>query len=73
MRTLAVADASDEMRALANDLLDKLLSMYDGGRLNREVLLLAMESLALIPALAECVERIRNQLGEAPSKPGALG
>ena len=40
VRALAAADTSDEMRALAYDLLDKLLRMYDGGRLSREVLLL---------------------------------
>lgn len=69
---LAAAETSDEMRALANDLLDKLLRMYDGGRLGREVLLLVLDSLALIPDLAACVERIRTQLGDHPSKPGPL-
>ena len=72
VRALAAADTSDEMRALGHDLLDTLLRMYDGGRLSREVLLLVLDSLALIPDLAACVERIRTQLGEAPSKPGAL-
>lgn len=69
---LAAAETSEEMRALGNDLLDRLLSMHDGGRLSREVLLLVLDSLALIPDLAACVERIRVHVGESPSKPGPL-
>jgi hypothetical protein len=66
---LASAEASDEMHALADDLLDKLLRMHDSCRLSRDVLLLALDSLALIPDLAGCVDRIRAQAGELPSRP----
>ncbi|CAN7634664.1 hypothetical protein LJR039_004807 [Pseudorhodoferax sp. LjRoot39] len=69
-RALASADTSDEMRALASDLLDTLLRMYDGGRLSREVLLLVLDSLALIPDLVVCVDRIRARLGNSPPEPG---
>lgn len=70
---LATADASDEMRALAGDLLDKLLRMHDGGRLGREVLLLVLDSLALIPDLGTFVDRLRSQVEENTSRPTPPG
>lgn len=70
--TLVDADTSDEMRALANDLMHTLLRLYDGGRLTRDVLLLPIDSLSLIPDLERDVAPLREAIGESTSAPAAL-
>lgn len=70
--TLVDAEASDEMRALANELVLKLLSLYDDGRLTRDVLLLALDSLSLIPDLEHDVAQLRAAVGEGTSSPALL-
>lgn len=70
--TLVDAEATDEMRALANELVLKLLSLYDDGRLTRDVLLLALDSLSLIPDLERDVEQLRAAVSEGTSGPALL-
>lgn len=70
--TLVDAEASDEMRALANELVLKLLSLYDDGRLTRDVLLLALDSLSLIPDLEQNAAQLRAVVGEGTSSPALL-
>lgn len=63
LRCLAVvedADVSDEMRQLATDLLDHLVEMHDAHRMRASVLLLALDSLELVPGLEECVAKLRE-------------
>ena len=57
---LADADASDEMRQLASNLLDHLVEMHDAHRMRASVLLLALDSLELVPGLEECVAKLRE-------------
>lgn len=56
-----VADAavSDEFRLLARNLLDHLLEMHDGNRMRASVLLLALDSLELVPGLEDAVNKLR--------------
>ncbi len=56
---LAAAQVSDDLRQLANDLLDRLLGMHDARRLNGPVFLLALESLELVPGLEASVSSLR--------------
>lgn len=56
---LADADASDEMRQLANNLLDHLLEMHDAHRMRVSVLLLALDSLELVPGMENAVSKLR--------------
>lgn len=58
-QTLASAEVSDELRQLADDLLDRLLGMHDARRLNGPVFLLALESLELVPGLEDSVKALR--------------
>lgn len=70
--TLVDAEATDEVRALANDLVLKLLSLYDDGRLTRDVLLLALDSLSLIDDLEHDVAQLRAAVSESTSSPALL-
>lgn len=56
---LAAAQVSDDLRQLANDLLDRLLGMHDARRLNGPIFLLALESLELVPGLEASVSSLR--------------
>lgn len=58
-RVVADADASDELRVLAGTLLDHLLEMHDAHRMRVPVLLLALDSLELVPGLEDCVSQLR--------------
>lgn len=50
---------SDDLRQLAANLLDHLLSMHDDGRLSIPVFMLAADSLELVPGLEESVAELR--------------
>lgn len=56
---LAQAEVSDELRGLAEELLDRLLGMHDAQRLNGPVFLLALDSLDLVPGLQAPVQALR--------------
>lgn len=56
---LAQAEVSDELRELAEELLERLLGMHDARRLNGPVFLLALDSLELVPGLQASVEALR--------------
>ena len=56
---LAAADASDEMRQLASNLIDHLVEMHDAHRMRVSVLLLALDSLELVPGLENAVNKLR--------------
>jgi hypothetical protein len=56
---LAAAETSDELRELADDLLDRLMGMHDARRLNGPVFLLALDSLELVPGLQASVQALR--------------
>lgn len=56
---LAAADASDEMRQLASNLIDHLVEMHDAHRMRMSVLLLALDSLELVPGLETAVNKLR--------------
>ena len=56
---LAHADASDEMRQLASNLIDHLVEMHDAHRMRVSVLLLALDSLELVPGLEDAVNKLR--------------
>lgn len=56
---LAQAEVSDELRELAEELLDRLLGMHDAQRLNGPVFLLALDSLDLVPGLQAPVQALR--------------
>ena len=56
---LADADASDEMRQLASNLIDHLVEMHDAHRMRVSVLLLALDSLELVPGLENAVNKLR--------------
>lgn len=60
---LATLDISDELRLLADNMLDHLLSMHDDGRLSIPVFLLAADSLELVPGLEQAVARLRATAG----------
>ncbi|KQP17768.1 hypothetical protein [Pseudorhodoferax sp. Leaf267] len=53
------ADVDDELRTLARTLLEHLLDMHDARRMRVSVLLLALDSLALVPGLEDCVRQLR--------------
>jgi hypothetical protein len=62
-RTILVdAHVSDEMRALADDLVVRLQGMHDARRLNVPVFALALDSLELVPELGDCVAQMRARL-----------
>ncbi|WP_156373260.1 hypothetical protein [Pseudorhodoferax sp. Leaf267] len=50
---------TDELRVLARDLLDHLLEMHDARRMRPSVLLLALDSLELVPGLEDPVRALR--------------
>lgn len=56
---LEAAEMSDELRELADDLLDRLMGMHDARRLNGPVFLLALDSLELVPGLQASVQALR--------------
>lgn len=56
---VADADVSDELRLLARNLIDHLLEMHDARRMRGAVLLLALDSLELVPGLEDCVAKLR--------------
>jgi hypothetical protein len=56
---LAAAEMSDDLRELADDLLDRLMGMHDARRLNGPVFLLALDSLELVPGLQASVQALR--------------
>jgi hypothetical protein len=58
-QTLATAEVPDELRQLADDLLDRLVGMHDARRLNGPVFLLALDSLELVPGLEASVQALR--------------
>lgn len=61
---LAGAEVSDEVRQLASKLIDHLLEMHDAKRLRISVLLLALESLELVPGMEDCVNGLRAHVSE---------
>jgi hypothetical protein len=70
--TLVNAVTTDEMRLLGQDLLDRLMRLYDDGRLGLDVLLLALDSLSLISELDGDLALLRAAVGESTSTPAAL-
>lgn len=58
-RVVAEADTNDELRVLAGNLIDHLLEMHDAHRMRVSVLLLALDSLELVPGLEDCVSKLR--------------
>jgi hypothetical protein len=56
---VADADISDELRLLGRNLLDHLLEMHDAHRMRASVLLLALDSLELVPGLEDAVQKLR--------------
>ncbi|MGC3986367.1 MAG: hypothetical protein QM777_17510 [Pseudorhodoferax sp.] len=58
-RTLAELEVSEELRQLADELLDRLMGMHDARRLNGPVFLLALDSLDLVPGLQDSVQALR--------------
>ncbi|WP_156373430.1 hypothetical protein [Pseudorhodoferax sp. Leaf267] len=50
---------TDELRVLARNLLDHLLEMHDAQRMRVPVLLLALDSLELVPGLEDQVSALR--------------
>lgn len=58
-RIVADAGVTDELRVLARDLLDHLLEMHDARRMRPSVLLLALDSLELVPGLEDPVRALR--------------
>lgn len=70
--TLVNADTTDEMRLLGQDLLDRLMRLYDDGRLGLDVLLLALDSLPLIAELDGDLALLRAAVGESTSAPALL-
>ena len=58
-QALAEAEVSDDLRLLADELLDRLMGMHDARRLNGPVFLLALDSLELVPGLEAQVQALR--------------
>lgn len=58
-QALAQAEVSEELRQLADELLDRLMGMHDARRLNGPVFLLALDSLDLVPGLQASVAALR--------------
>ncbi|WP_147283035.1 hypothetical protein [Pseudorhodoferax soli] len=56
---MASADVNDELRQLGSDLICHLLAMHADGRLNPQILLLALQSLELVPGLEDAVSKLR--------------
>jgi hypothetical protein len=56
---VADAEVSEELRLLGRNLLDHLLEMHNGNRMRASVLLLALDSLALVPGLEDAVSKLR--------------
>jgi hypothetical protein len=67
---VAEADVTDELRLLARNLIDHLLEMHDAWRMRGSVLLLALDSLELVPGLEDCVAKLRETAAreQAPSE-----
>lgn len=58
-QALAQAEVSEELRQLADELLDRLMGMHDARRLNGPVFLLALDSLEMVPGLEASVQALR--------------
>ncbi|PZP92660.1 MAG: hypothetical protein DI587_31380 [Variovorax paradoxus] len=56
---VADADVDDELRQLGMDLIGHLLAMHAEQRLNSQILLLALQSLELVPGLEDAVQKLR--------------
>jgi hypothetical protein len=56
---VADADVNDELRQLGSDLIGHLLAMHADKRLNPQILLLALQSLELVPGLEDAVSKLR--------------
>lgn len=56
---VADAEVADELRLLARNLIDHLLEMHDARRMRGSVLLLALDSLELVPGMEDCVAKLR--------------
>lgn len=67
---VADADVSDELRVLARNLLDHLLEMHDAHRMRASVLLLALDSLELVPGLEDCVSKLRGTAAREQTQHG---
>lgn len=67
---VADANVDDELRALARDLLDHLLEMHDAQRMRASVLLLALDSLQLVPGLEDCVSELRKTAAREQTRIG---
>ncbi|RCW63643.1 hypothetical protein [Pseudorhodoferax soli] len=70
LSALAHAEASDEMRSLAQDLLESLLRLQSADRLTKDVFMLALDSLALIPDLEPHIAGLKVHAGT--SRPAEL-
>lgn len=57
---VADADVSDELRLLARNLIEHLIEMHDARRMRGSVLLLALDSLELVPGLEDSVQQLRS-------------
>ena len=58
-QALAQAEEAEELRQLADELLDRLMGMHDARRLNGPVFLLALDSLEMVPGLEASVQALR--------------
>ncbi|KQP19490.1 MAG: hypothetical protein DI587_23670 [Variovorax paradoxus] len=58
-QALAEAEVPEELRQLADELLDRLMGMHDARRLNGPVFLLALDSLEMVPGLEASVQALR--------------
>jgi hypothetical protein len=56
---VADADLNDELQQLGSDLIGHLLAMHADKRLNTQILLLALQSLELVPGLEDAVSELR--------------
>nr|WP_145550065.1 hypothetical protein [Variovorax boronicumulans] len=57
---VADADVDDDQRQLGLDLIGHLLAMHADRRLNSQILLLALQSLEMVPGLDDQFERLRS-------------
>ncbi|MDM0073980.1 hypothetical protein QTH90_06275 [Variovorax sp. J2P1-59] len=63
---LSACSLPDDQRVLAVELLDRLKSLHDQGRLTNSIAFLAIESLVGIPEIAEQVTSLSNELLKHP-------
>lgn len=67
---VADADESAELRVLARNLLDHLAELHDADRMRVSVLLLALDSLELVPGLEDCVSKLRATAAREQAQDG---